>query len=543
MHAILLIAALTTQSFTLSKGWNALLFEVTPTENAEPAQVFADTHITKALCYLPNAYDSTVSYDVDGAKVAAPPVSYRQWVRDDEMLTDMQSVQGGMIYLVYATEKDARIVLSGDPSLPHFHWRKATQQGEGFASYAAPSLDVEDKGKITAQKFFGEGPWNGRFQESYRLLGTRKMPVASPFPQSGYCLEPGRAYGFTAQRDVDWAGVVDVSGVSSEGVVFEDGATEVSFLIRNAGTTNRTISLTYKKAEGSGYLDVPISEFAESNRIDYELGAGESTFVTLHSDPTARTSPGQLEYAGILEARDETGGTRMRVRFPVRAERVSETAWPVGLYVGGFELSAVGLAGAEATRAGGTVKGNLMLAVDKDGYPTLLQRIVVGQTNGVMVFCQDLDELSEDVRKTFRRFSSVTLDPLQPKIPNLPRRPIAVGETATFGWNVAYDSPSNPYFHAWHPDHDGAEQLSDGTWRKVKSGDDFTNYQSASKPELFSVSNEVELAFGSVSWNTDETLSGDIRWKLHNLRANAEGPISCTGTFMLKRISAKEELK
>ncbi len=114
------------------------------------------------------------------------------------------------------------------------------------------------------------------------------------------------------------------------------------------------------------------------------------------------------------------------------------------------------------------------------------------------------------------------------------------GEELHFSYAVAADDPVNPFLHPYHPSHDGLE--ADFT-TPTESGDNFTNYMNAIKPELFSISNKVRLVWseapasggGSIGWNPAESVSGTIEFAVSNLRR--EGPITMEGQFALRRVS------
>jgi len=559
MSTFLLLAALVTQTCEIARGWGAYLFEVTP-DDPDPEVVFAGTAVTKAFCYLPDALNATRSYDsegrplmtdVDGNTVQGTAVSYRQWVRStpglvdlQSMATDLRNIIGGFVYVVFATNK-TEVTLTGDPALPHFHWRVADQKG-GVASLAAPSLDA----KVTKplREYFAESPCNvmaksgSYFQNVYFFTGIQTAPVASPFKATKSILA-GEAYGFTATKESDWPGVVDVRGVGTSGLHFGADETLLSFQLRNAGTTNRVISLKYDAKDSER---VPLTEFDATNTLYYTLAAGDAVTVTLHCDPTERAENNVCttnRYRGVLTARDVTGGTDMRVRFPVKADSVPRgVQWPSGFYVGAFALDAVCRDGeSAATTAGGVMKGTLLLRIDEGGTPEMLQRLAIGQVDGVTAVYPDLtDETNLTTRATLRRVSSATMDPDNRIVRSA--TPLSdVNKEAVFGWSLAATSPNNPYYHPLHPDHDGLVFNSDGRVVRAPDGDDATKYLNATKPELFSVSNSVTLAFETLKWTGEDKLEGTVTWEIFGLRKMISDPLArgvrCTGTFRLERVT------
>ena len=107
---------------------------------------------------------------------------------------------------------------------------------------------------------------------------------------------------------------------------------------------------------------------------------------------------------------------------------------------------------------------------------------------------------------------------------------------------MAYDDTCNPFYHPYHPDHDGwVEQGTNGPVRL--SGDNFQNYIGENKPELFSISNTVSMgwnftnqtAAASALWNPEERVEGSYVHTVHGLRRDAD--IRMGGAFVLRRVS------
>ena len=123
----------------------------------------------------------------------------------------------------------------------------------------------------------------------------------------------------------------------------------------------------------------------------------------------------------------------------------------------------------------------------------------------------------------------------------------AFGDEADFTWTIAPTARDNPFRHAWHPDHDGkkADYLGE-----APSGDDFANYASPVKPELWSISNRLFFSWHeqgihsqpiNFEYNASETTSGVVTWEVGGLIS--KGPIKSVGTFTLRRVFKAAELE
>ena len=166
------------------------------------------------------------------------------------------------------------------------------------------------------------------------------------------------------------------------------------------------------------------------------------------------------------------------------------------------------------------------------GAPMKLRLLVHVDYNGVM-------NLMPRARLGTRRVTAAALPTDRTALPGAG----TFGVAAAFDWTVAESSRVNPFYHARHPDHDG---LRADFKTPAPSGDDFNNYNSTVKPELFSVENAVAFVWNATAgaaWSPEETLSGTCSWTLTGLRR--EGGIETTGAFTMKRISALDldELK
>lgn len=111
------------------------------------------------------------------------------------------------------------------------------------------------------------------------------------------------------------------------------------------------------------------------------------------------------------------------------------------------------------------------------------------------------------------------------------------GLCAFYNWAVsAAGDRSNPFRHAYHPDHDGL--LWDFS-TPAPSGDVWSNYVSTVKPETFSVSNVLTLTWSDDAsaiaiWDPSNKLEGTCRWSLTGLRRQAA--INVDGTFVMQRV-------
>ena len=547
------------ETMTLAKGWNAIYLESTPT-NAACKEFFAGAPVTRAASYHSDAYSSTRQLADDGTEIGQKPLSYYVWISGDETASTMSALVGGRVYMVYATNAWSK-TFYGVPAAPQQTWR-ATLGDTGFMNLVGVSAATNVS--VAAKKYFGEGPFGTASGAAYKIGGvkTSAPTFLSLGIGSGSKVQGGKAYALTATKDGDWPGVI---GVQRDSVYFGADANYATLAVRNCGTTNHTFKFTMKRSddwEARGEVLPPISR--RLPRIDAVSELGYTNVdvdvaweISLAPDEVAEQvfslDRSQLAdgtaYGAILTIED-LGGSEMRVRMPivVLVASQAEVAYPSGLWVGEIALSRVsGIDDATNTpvEAGGTLKMSVMIHVDTNGTCRLLQRVAAGvDTNGAARLFKDLANVPPEVEEP-RRLSTVMMSVDTPVVEAVAGS--VFGTNTVFSWTIAPNARDNPFRHAWHPDHDGKTADYKGT---APSGDVFENYAQPVKPELWSISNRLEVSWHELGnpglpvhfpYNADETTSGVVTWEVWGLVA--KGPIKSGGTFTLRRVFNAAELE
>ena len=547
------------ETMTLAKGWNAIYLESTPT-NPACADFFAGSSVARVASYQSDAYSSTRQLADDGTEIAQKPLSYHVWVPGDETASTMTALVGGRVYMIYTTNSWSK-TFYGVPVAPRQTWR-ATSDDTGFVNLAGVS--AETNVTVAARTYFGEGPFGAASGVAYQIAGTNSAaPTFLPMVLGTTSkLHGGMAYALTAAKDGDWPGVI---GVSGDSVYFGADANYATIAVRNCGTTNRTFRFTMVRSALEEDTPLPPQSLSRRlPRVDAISEQGytnveENAFWDVSLEPNEVTEPvfsldrslltAGTEYGAILMIEDR-GGSQMRVRLPIIVEAALQdtVAYPTGLWVGEIALSKV--SGIDDTTptpvtAGGLLKMNVMMFVDANRKCTLLQRVAAGtDTNGAARLFKELTNVTAEVESP-RRFSTVMMSVDTPVVAATSASEF--GDDADFSWTIAPNARDNPFRHAWHPDHDGKTADYQGT---APSGDVFENYAQPVKPELWSISNRLEVSWHELGnsalpvhfpYNADETTSGVVTWEVWGLVA--KGPIKSVGTFTLRRVFAAPELE
>ena len=514
------------ETITVTNGWNALYIESTPDARA-PADFFADMPgVQRVGCYESSVYGATEQIASDGTIISQKPVAFYVWERGKDEESTLQRIMGGRCYFIYATGAATK-TFYGVPVCPRVSWQAAD---EGFMTIAGVSIPAGET--IASAIYFKEGPISvDSMRAPYAVEGTD--PAAPTFEQvmafhGSPKLDAGRAYAFAGKTVGDWPGVVNVSVPSLSGVLeFGSGATTRSFSFSNAGTTNRTIRVSYGPSELTTEEKPPMQVFIPrvgTNEYgwtafethDFDLAPGESRTLALAIDKSGFTA--DRTFAGIVTVSD-LSGTKMRVRVPVTAKMDADSeysaAFPKGLWYGKIELSQVDRqADASPVKAGGSMTLNVILLVDGTGAAHIMQRVAVATAE------KENADGTRDVRlwpETTSIPTGYTVRRLSTVFPDVAHRSVAAtsgsfGNLLQFDWIVAADARDNPFRHAWHPDH-------------------ATGY---------AVTNRIALSWqteaGETTWeySADEVTYGICTWTLGGL--SGAGDITMRGTFALKRI-------
>jgi hypothetical protein len=574
------------QDIEIRGGWNAVYLMVSPQMTAD--ELFGSWPVNFVAAYDPSAFLETKQYSIEGSTEGALKGGYRMWQRGDAGATSITRLTGNTVYLFYATNRMSKVAtvrVYGVPVAPRMTWHVSEQSGEYDGLKNLIGVSVGNEATTTIGSYF-DGLDVGEV-EFRKLYGTDvNKPSQAVYPKNTG-LSAGSALVVSAKKVSDWSGVLNVSPMS--GIDFGTNGTMGVVTVRNDGTVARTVRVELEKGFESNALaspPVPMglmikdtstvlgssgwTNFTDGVGYEKTLAAGETMRLSLAVDRTAYTDGTKgTYYGGLLVVKDVDGGSNMRVVVPVEltsaGDASGETAWPKGIWILTAELKTVSFVGAERLEvkkdeledkdtgetythvytnkvngisdvaAGGKMKVRLPMAVDREGNMCLVQRMWYGHdTNGVLHVIEGSNESAVPLYSP-RRISTVFLPTDQVRIGA--ESGGKFGATVRFPFVVGERSNVNPMRHSLHPQHDGY-QFDFET--PSPSGDDLQNYIGTIKPEVFSITNVVNLMWtegeGGTAWSPEETLTGELIWEFGGLRH--EGTVHARGPFTMKRISA-----
>ena len=540
------------QTISLIPGWNALHLKIAPPDATDV--IFRDWPVRSVGIYDAASFTRTLQFNATDSSEGLRSPAVLMWHRDIPGGSAVTALPANAVVLCFATNAFTT-TLYGSPEALRYSWHPT-----GVCSvynYIGISTVPESNPRL-ASYFSG------------MQLSTMEANVVYGNDPQGAALGPfgltlpvfnGMALAMTSETVGDWSGVLHVS--PQLGLAFGSSETLQEMTIRNDSATARNARLSYLFGEAANALDIPprsevlyrdVSGTAPAgdwlgltNNLVKRLEPGESWNLMLALDRSqfASTASDTL-YGGLLRVEDADGGSFFRTTIPISARSDGGAAggrpWPAGLWVADVQLDKVTQVVndsklVQAIPAGGNMKLRLPLHVNRAGELKLLQRVVAAGaqaedgTVATALYAGSASIPAEGNQSL--RISAVCLPVDHPVIGGTGD----FGAEAVFNFAVGANSSANPLRHALHPQHDGL--LTDFK-NPAPSGDDFENYVSKIKPELFSVSNVVSFVWdalpaGTAAWNPEETLHGRLTWDFVGLRR--EGTLSAQGRFTMRRVS------
>ncbi len=547
------------QTIHLKAGWNAFYLKLSPLGTAD--EVFAGWPVSEVGMYDAAAFTATRQFaaGLDTEGVVAPGM--RVWRRGDPDASTLKSVKGNSVYTCYATGK-YDVTLYGPPDAMRMSWHPV-KDSTTVLNYAGVSLDPTASSGASVSAYFSGLDAGATYRK--QIYGSNaNEPQLQPFNATS--VTDGSVLLMDAGVASDWSGVLYVTPAS--GVEFSTNRVLSSVSVRNDGATARQVRISLRVGDATNVqpaLPLPTVMWRDPLTLD-------NWHASLSSEAAVRTlEPGQtwtLElaldrtqfqnvavgtvYGGLLQFTDVTTGanaSRFQTSIMLRAvsdgARTLRTDWPAGLWlceatfdqvthvvddntVVDVATSATG--NPDETKAGGRMEIRLPVHVDVDGNLRLCQRVsIVAETNGVSkLYAGGATRPAGSIEQM--RISSVVLPTDIPVVNGTG----VFGNHAEFSFVVGERSKVNPFRHALHPNHDG---LRSDFSTQAPSGDDVRNYMATVKPELFSISNAVELVWNENTgskWTPAETLKGTCIWTFSGLRREAD--LRARGKFTMRRI-------
>ena len=560
-------AQMASQTVTLSRGWNAIYLRVAPTDTADT--VFNDWPVQEVYKVLDTMFLQTSQFSTDINEESVPRPAFSTWSRTGDRRLSFSGVSEG-VYLCYSSASaNVSFKIIGTPAAPSMAWHKADTFTNSLtkASYNLFGVSMSSGASITYSNYMAGADF---VYTDIGKIGGTDLTGPTFIPSSSISVtkvSDGSVLVLNAAKVSSWPGALDVT--PKAGLLFGTDDSLLTLGIKNLSAAPTTIQVKYALGNESYpapllpllYWDQASETWANLPATLTLSNVATNTMSVLHVAINRQalnqvTAAGSTQ-GGVLTVTD-TGLSKMMVKLPVSATAsssndVSHADWPAGLWIGEMTFDHVSffssdVADPEDLPAGGTMKIRALMHVDTAGIARLLQRVTLAtssvtteQENGLEVSSPETTlyagTQTMPTDATLTRITAAALDIDNPVVTNTASGSFGTG-TLAFSYTIKPEGRSNPFYHPFHPDHDGLDAYFEG---EAPSGDDLSNYAGSVKPETFSIGNTIEFTWLDSSgitqtvWNPAETTAGTCRWLLKNVRR--QGDIIVSGSFQLQRIS------
>ncbi len=354
-------------------------------------------------------------------------------------------------------------------------------------------------------------------------------------------MDTNKAYWFNVATIGNFTAPVEYEVASSAGLAFGRTLPATSVGITNRSTSALTLTLSLGASESAptnqtsiaGGVPLTVRTFVSSSNFYAETVMGTSYTVTVPAsgrttldfgiDRAAMTGTADAFYASVLRIRDSANLSD--VSLPVSAQPAS----PAGLWVVNTSVNQV-----DPTAGGGSSTSQpfpllFLTHVDADGNARLLSQAFVGKLrsagnpSGICVSEENVLGYSESDLKPVRYFAA--------QIPTSTTAIVgsgsfATGDTASWSIPIAYNEPTNPFVHTYHPDHDNRDSKGNAL---------------AAGQESYSIERTCQFTFTDTppdgryvaGWGST-VLGGTYQESIARLHKNI---LRVRGTFQMRRVS------
>jgi hypothetical protein len=440
-----------TQTVTMSRGWNALYLQVSPELMCHA--LFTGTPVKAVYQFNPAL---NAQYETSPAQPVERAAEWLTWHSgaSNSLPPTLFLLRAGQGYLV-SNDAPCTLVLTGRVENIRRDWRSDDWHLTGF--------DVAPGSSVTFEQYFGtEAEHIDKLQRVDSDGISRNIALST-------AIELGRAYWIKTKGKLDFDGPISVEG----GIWLNASDTTATLTVSNRSSSVTNIltftplnslpspDLTGESAPG---VHVPLMVWDETNRayraapenvsFTVEVAPSASTKLVFKADPSGLT-PGKT-YHSLLRM---SGGGRVStlpVTYVHDSYGADRSAWPYGLWVGKATLTDVSFVGAEESVVSPVSQPldiRLILHHATNGQLRLLSRVVgVLETNAqgstYRLYTNDKALPDATGREVFR-ISSLAFGLMPPL--NLTGSFLGA-QPATGRWTLEANDPLNPYRHVFHKD-------------------------------------------------------------------------------------------
>ncbi len=541
-----------TENYQLKAGWNAIWLPLEVPHSDISSLAPSDIEEIWRWNALPDGHFT----DVPAGAPSQTDLEWNVWRRLSPSGTTLGRLTGNAAYLVKVTESASPFTWSvkGTPLLPDLKLSGTGVNLVGFPTTEQP-LPLSNPVQFgtnfpTFSSFFGLDPVLRMLTSDkinyYRggalsdVVGPTKNPLAIS-SLTGAQVMRHQAYWVKTSEFTQYAGPVRVELGHVDGLQFGAERLSVAVRLRNVvdPTKLQTVTVTLAPLASEGQ---PAGQPAIAGTVplkirgNLNLATGQHDFSDFTGPVTRVLAPGAFAEVVFTANRAALGNEpgavfqsllkitdslfKTRIILPVSAVTTSRA----GLWGGAAIVTKVDRIVGQSS-APEDAKSNfpvrLLLHSDASGTVRLLQQAYNGEQNGQpAVSASEALFTAPGAAQTRVSSSYFPTGLVQPGTGAL-----GLAGTLTFNVSLGNNEPSNPFLHAYHPDHDNKDA-------------GFSPIAGAARPETLAVNRQIKLTFTSASvagfdpaWGAF-VLGGNYEETVTGLRNK---PIVCSGTFLIQR--------
>jgi hypothetical protein len=524
-----------TETYSLKGGWNAIYLHGDATHTT-PAELFRN-HPEVLEIWRWNPNPDAVEFNSSPSQPYGTSSEWTIWNRSDPAEQKLTAMVGQSAYLVRcsgAASTTSTITIPQRPLPPSATWLVTGANFLGFpANSSTPPL---------FSSYFGSFPVATTTPSKiYKYIGG-ELGTANPMQISPTSerLARNTAYWFEAATVGNFTAPVEYEVPGTTGISFGRTGNVITVGVMNRTTSAITLTFSTEASEPAPTGQIGISGSVPLTRRNFDSSTGtyfESPVtgafevsipasgrvnVELGLDRSQLIGTPDSHFASFLRVKDSAGLSD--VLLPVSAQ----TASPAGLWVGQADVSAVTstVAGSPGDTTARPFPLRMIIHVDGSGNARLLSQAFVGQLasagNLPGVCTKESSLLATGKADALRLVSSQM--PLDRVISGTGS--FAVGSTLRHTVSIPYDDPTNPFVHAYHPDHDNKDARMSRLSAGVESYDITRNLAftfTSSPPDGSSITGWGTTVYGGTY---SESITGLNK-----------APLTVGGTFTFRRVS------
>jgi len=523
-----------TETYSLKGGWNAIYLHG-DASHTTPAELFKNyPQVLEVWRWNPNP--DQVQFSDSPSDPDASSSEWTIWNRNDPAEQQLSAMIGQSAYLVNcsgASSTTTSVPILQKPKPPAATWLIS---GANFIGFPAASSQPTFSNYFATFQAAITSP-----SKIYKYIGG-DLGSANPLQitPSSEKINRNSAYWFEAQVVSDFTALVEYELPGTDGIAFGRSGTLVTLGVMNRGTSAITLTFSPETSESAPVGQTGVTGPAPLTRRLYDSATGTysetpvsgSFTVTVPAsgrlnvefgiDRTRMDGSSNSYYASFLRVKDSANFSD--VLLPVSAQVAS----PAGLWVGQADVSAVTstVAGSPGTTTARSFPVRVNLHVDANGVARLLSQAYVGTLASAghpLGICVHESSLLEEKKSEALRLVSSQM-PLDRAIAGTGT--FATGSSLSHTVTIPFDDPTNPFVHAYHPDHDNR----DARFKPLQAGVESYNITrrltfqfTSSPPDGSTISGWGTTVYGG---NFSETIEGLNK-----------APLNVGGTFTLRRIS------